>query len=99
MSDFMLPDGSITKSVDIYVGSWRALGSVFCKVLGGTLYAFDPDLALRLNTGECIDIPAKLAILLLENIHEIATQDVVNTINARKWNRFRYFDPNKTETK
>lgn len=69
MRTYRLPNGNFTKSTDRYVTAWRKLSDGVVKALnekGWSLYAFDPDIALRNEDGRKFECPIWLARKLME---------------------------------
>lgn len=64
---FLLPDGKVTRSSDLYIRTWRSLGRKLIRLLGEDgwyLWAWDPDVCLRHRDGRHFDCPRWLALRL-----------------------------------
>ena len=64
--DFMLPDKTCTKSTKEYVEAWRGLAAPICKLMGWSVYGYDPDITLCRPTGQLVELPADLLLKLNE---------------------------------
>jgi len=63
---YRLPSRRDTRSATRYLREWRALGRSVTGMLGGRLVAFDPDLLLEFEDGQTVQIPAWIAVRLME---------------------------------
>lgn len=58
---FNLPDGSMTESENVYVGTWRKFADRVAGLLGGDRMAYDPGLTVRLAGGQLLEMNAVAA--------------------------------------
>lgn len=55
----MLPNRTATKSVKKYLKEWHAIMDPICKLMGWTVYGFDPAITFREANGGAVEIPVE----------------------------------------
>lgn len=51
MSSHVMIDGTVTTDVEAYLASWKSIGDVVARIMGGQLHSFDPSFGILIDNG------------------------------------------------
>lgn len=67
----LLPDGSATDDIEVYLAAWRELGSKVGKVIKADAFGYDPGFIFQRGRGSlCFNMSTDIALAISELVDE-----------------------------